>query len=154
MMDGRVRGGLQLLAIVLFFHILIGVYAVYDDGSFRYGVTAPERFLIHSLSGSETHITVSGAPKHLVGDLCLAPCEGCSLDCYPVSGLSLVCAEKCRITAGEFVFAHEGDRFEAILKQGFLYEQATFRCHDSVCGFDVDLGDGSVYSVHLPDGIT
>jgi hypothetical protein len=147
--------GLYLIIILLLPHILLGGYAVHDGGFFTYGLTAPERLLFHSLSASETHITLTGAQKHVANDLCLQPCRECPMDCYNPRNLKLVCDGDCRIlTLKGKPVAEEGDEFTAVLKTGLLLQDTTFKCYADGCGFDIKLGGNYTFSSRLPEGIT
>jgi hypothetical protein len=154
-MDPNPRRGLALIAVVLIPHVLLGFYAVGDGGHFTFGFTAPERFLIHSLSGSEARISVSGAMKHVFADLCLQSSSDSTLDCYDPHILRLECGSGCALVTGKgVVVAREEQTFHAVLKKGILLEDATFRCYGGDCGFDVKLEDGGIYSSTLPEEIT
>ena len=139
--------GMSLVSLLAALHVLLGMYAVYDDGFFVFGLTAPERLLYHAAAGDETRITVSGAQKHLVEDTCLQSCEICPLDCYSPAKLRIVCEGGCRmLTDGGRVLAKEGDFFESVVRQGVLYDNATFRCYDGACGFDMQIDENITYS--------
>jgi len=144
-----------LVAALLLPHILLGLYAIYDGGFLIYGLTAPERFLLHSLSGSETHITLSGAPKYVADDLCLQSCAGCPLDCYAQSSLKLDCSSGCRLVTNKknVPVASDGTEFTAVLKNGLLYQNTRFKCYDSDCGFDIPIDENHTYTTNLPEEI-
>ncbi len=148
MIDGR-----MLLAAVVAAHILLGVYAAYDGGFFIYGVTAPERFIWHLLTQSESHITLSGASKYVADDLCLQDCRECTMHCYEIEQLRLGCGGSCLETSRGTLLASEEDRFAHVLKSGVLLEDVVFRCHEA-CGFDSSLGGNFTYSSYLPEIIS
>ncbi len=152
-MDRRRRTQILVLSVVLA-HALFGVYAVSDGGFFVYGLTAPERIMYHMLSGAESHITFSGAPKYVVDDVCLQESQGSPMHCYLTRALVLSCAGGCALkTRGGEVLATEGDVFYAVFKGGVVYSDVSFRCYGQVCGVDSKLEDGRIFSSHLPGDI-
>jgi hypothetical protein len=154
MREDVLRRNLIFLAVVFSAHALLGVYAVSDEGYFVYGATAPERFVAHALSGDESHVTLSGASKYLTEDLCLQACPACALKCYDPAILSLSCPGGCEIRTPKGVLvASEGGPFRAVLKEGVLFENVVFACHEGVCGFDMPFGENQTYSAFLPDSM-
>jgi hypothetical protein len=153
-MDARKRAALSALAVLITCHLLLGLYASYDGGFFVYGLTAPERYLAHFLSSSESHISLTGAMKHVSEDLCLQKCPSCPMDCYAPSRLRLKCADSCSIaTVGGTRLVSEGDAFRAVLKEGMLFEYTTFKCYGGDCGFDTRISETQTYSSGIPSGI-
>jgi hypothetical protein len=148
-----IRGG-ALAAVFLIPHLVFAAYALYDGGGFWMGFGYPERALIHLVSGSEKHITVSGAPKHFLGDVCLLACDGCPMDCYVPARLRVDCGGGCRLlTGGGDVLASEGSFFAGVLNNGVYLENATFNCYGGACGFDIDVGENMIYSAALSDEV-
>jgi hypothetical protein len=153
-MRDAIRKNLTLLAVVFVPHILLGIYAVTDMGDFVYGATAPERMIAHYLSGDESHVTLSGATKYLMADLCFQTCPECATKCYEPSSLTLSCDDSCDIiTPKGVVVASEGGSFRAVLKEGILFENVVFACHEKVCGFDMPIGNNQTYSAFLPESV-
>ena len=153
-MDARRRSILLLVGALAAAHIVIGLYAVYDGGFFLYGLTAPERLIYHYATSSESHITVSGATKHVSDDLCLQGCSSCPMHCYVLKELKVVCDGACRIsTMRNTTIVNDGYTFAAVMKEGLLYENTTFRCYGGDCGFDIKINENQTYSSRLPDKI-
>ncbi|MBD3388616.1 MAG: hypothetical protein GF416_06065 [Candidatus Altiarchaeales archaeon] len=154
MMDDRLRKGFTLIAVVLAPHVLLGFYALYDGGFYVYGLTAPERYAVHAISGSETRISLSGASKHVSSDICVKRCQKCPLECYPVDILLVECGGQCSLkTVGGDVLSSEGVPLPIVMKKGLVFEDAVFRCYDLQCGFDIRMDENRTYSSFLPEEI-
>jgi hypothetical protein len=154
MMNKRVLRGSILIIAILVPHIILGVYAVYDGGIFIFGAFSPERFLLHILTGDESHITVSGAMKYLAKDLCFQRCVGCVLHCYQPENLVVECDRGCVLkTVGGTPIAVEKQKFSMFLRGGITYENSTVECYESVCGFDIPIDENQTYSALLPDEV-
>jgi hypothetical protein len=153
-MDARNKAVLIALTTFLAAHIFLGLYASYDGGFFVWGLTAPERYISHFASSSESHITLTGAMKYVSDDLCLQKCPSCPMDCYTPSKLRLICQNFCKIeTDGGVKLISDGDAFRAVLKEGMLYEETTFKCYDGDCGFDIKVSENQTYSSSIPADI-
>jgi len=154
MMDAGNKRILAVFMLAFALHLPGAIYSVWDGGQIIYGITAPERFAYHILAAEESHITISGAQRHMAADICLMPCADCPLDCYDPSILHASCGGSCQLlTEGGKILATHDQKFYAVLKRGILYTGVTFRCYDKTCGFDVELEDGSIFSSHLPKEI-
>jgi hypothetical protein len=154
-MNAVLRRNLLLFAALTVPHLLLGAYAVYDGGSFIFGLIAPERYLRHFISGDESRVTVSGSLARVAADLCLQKCEGCPLNCYDPASLTLSGDGARTIrTASGVILASEGERF-ALAVIGFTaYENSTFMCYGGECGFDVGVGGNQTFSAALPANIS
>jgi hypothetical protein len=138
-------------SIVAIPHILVGLYAVWDGGSFGYGLTAPERYAYYTLSGAEEHITVSGAMKYVNDDLCIQSCQACPLYCYRPEDIGVDCSGPCILkTKGGRTLASVGENFTAVLITGTYYENTVFRCYEQDCGFDVKVNENQTFSASIP----
>jgi hypothetical protein len=144
------KPGIKFLALVFGVHVLLGFLAVLAGGSFMFGATAPERFLIHFLSGAEDRVTFSGSIAPVLGDICLQKISTEPVKCYPTSILNTTCDDGGCIlqTKRNTLLAVEGDRFDRIMKLGLVYENAYFKCYDYECGFDIVV-DNLTYSTYL-----
>jgi hypothetical protein len=152
-MDQRTQKGIMLILYILAAHVAIGVYAAATGGFFVFGLTAPERFLGHVLSGAEHHISVTGSHQDFVEDVCIQGCKNCDMICYGQDSLRISCSQTCSLmTKTGKILANEGQTLPTTLKFGFLFENATFKCYNRVCGFDIAEGN-MTYSTQLPAGI-
>ncbi len=153
-MDGENRNILLFFAVVILLHLPTGLYAFVDDGTLIFGLTAPERFLIHYLTGDTSHITVSGAQKHIINDICVMECVNCPLNCYHPPTLHVDCAGGCTLqTQAGKVIANQDQKFYSLYQNALMRDQVTFRCYDDECGFDQLSENGKTYSVTLPESI-
>jgi hypothetical protein len=149
-MNAVIGRNLAFLAVFFAPHIILGFYASYDGGSFAFGFTAPERYAYHVLSGDEARFSVGGSAEEVAYDLCLQRCAGCPLRCFDPSVLALSNDGGYVLrTAGGEVLAREGDAFRLAVIEYSASENATFRCWDGECGFDVDIGGNQTYSSAL-----
>ena len=153
-MDAKDRNLLVFFIVILGLHLPTTIYAYVDEGSLAFGATAPERFLIHALSNDETHISISGARKHIINDLCIQKCFDCPMDCYETTKLIIDCTQnECKLkTVRGTIILNENQTLSLVLKGGFNLEGTTFRCYGTECGFDEDLGE-KILSHHMPEGI-
>lgn len=142
------------LALIVIFHLVLGAYAVYDGGFFVYGVTAPERMTYHAVTGASSHITLSGALKHVASDVCLQDCGTCSMHCYVPETLTVDCVSGCTLKAGDEALADEGQEFAYIMKNALLYPDAVFACFEDNCGFTTPIDENRTYFTHLPESVT
>jgi hypothetical protein len=139
MAHGRFFGGVMLLLLISGVHVVLGCYASFTGGAFRFGATMPERYFIHSLTGDETTFNPTGAAVYHLNDLCLQSCEGCNLACYPYSRVLVNC-DYCEIaTAKGAVLARDGYFFYTVVSNLELIENVSFRCYrdnETACGFE------------------
>ncbi|MFC2154698.1 hypothetical protein ACFLRC_04385 [Candidatus Altiarchaeota archaeon] len=153
------KKGLQILFLILLAHIVIGVYAVYDQGEFIFGVTAIERFVIHSLRQEDVRYTISGSPKYFIQDFCVQECPSCPLNCYPLENVHIVCEEKCIIkSARGLILISEGEEIEAVAIRATLVEQPTLLCQRKdiekpKCVLRQPMSEKLFYDRELPEGI-
>ncbi|MCX6694879.1 MAG: hypothetical protein NTU61_01090 [Candidatus Altiarchaeota archaeon] len=151
----RLREGFKLIAVVLVFHILLGIVAVFLNGSFIFGATAPERYVMHYITGDETHITFSGAPVDVINDFCVGGCEGCPTYCYEKSTLKFYCNDTCGIYTRKGVkIVSELQYFRYVLKNSLLIEDCKFICYNRTigdCGFEIKLDENTSMSYNIDD---
>lgn len=143
----------MFIIVFLGVHVALGCFASVSGGIFRFGATMPERFVIHALSGGETTFNPTGSSAYHMDDLCLQPCEGCNVECYPYSILRVSC-ENCEIrTAGGAVLVKDNDFYTAVASRLAIRENVTFRCYkgnETVCGFEERLF-GNYTLLHIID---
>jgi hypothetical protein len=148
------RKATVVMFLISLAHLFLGAYAAYDGGFFAFGLTAPERYIYQLASGDETHISVSGALKYVIKDLCFQRCANCPLKCYQTDRLTVDCSNSCVLkTRRGAVLASDGESFKAVIKEGAALEDATFRCYEKACGFDIILNENQTYSSALPEAI-
>ena len=153
----RFHRGVGLIATVLLVHLLFGAAAVAVGGRFESGVTSIERYLINFLSGSEEHVSFSGAIGDFAYDYCFSECADCTVRCYAPSNLKLVCGGSCSLdTSSGLKVASERQQFKYVLKNGLLVEDSTFTCYNrSVgdCGFTIQLDENHTMSYNIPESM-
>lgn len=153
----RFYGGLLFIVAILAVHVILGFIAVFSNGYFIFGATAIERFIIHFLSGDETHITISGYQGEFANDFCFSDCIGCPFDCYPTSSLTLYCSESCGLYTRKGVrIVSERQYFKYLLKNVLLIEDTKFMCYNRTigdCGFAIKLDENTSLSYDIPNAM-
>ena len=148
---------LTAVSVLIVIHILLGVFAVWDNGYFVFGVFAPERFLLHSLRDDGSRFTVSGSAIYYINDICVQSCEGCEFLCYPKGNLKIVCSEVgCGLEShNDKIILAEGESPHLIAKDGILFEDTYFLCNRTggFCSISMGLENNLFYDVRLPDEI-
>jgi len=144
-----------LIAAFLVFHVIVGVAALMNSGSFVLGATAPERYLAHYLSGDEKHVTFSGASADFIDDICFSDCMDCPMSCYRQQNLKLLCdGGACGVyTAKGVKIVSERQPFRYVVKNAILIEDSQFMCYNRTtgdCGFTIKLDGNYSYSYNLP----
>ena len=154
-MDKRIF--LTAISVLIVIHIILGVFAVWDNGYFVLGVFAPERFLLHLMRDDGSRFTVSGSAIYYINDICVQGCGGCEFLCYPKDNLKIVCNN-----AGCGLESHndkrilaEGESPYLIAKDGVLYEDTSFICNRTAgfCSISTQLENNVFYDVRLPEEI-
>lgn len=154
MMDKPTRNIIYFFAAILCLHMAAAAYAILDGGYMIYGLTAPERFLIHYLTFDESHITVSGAQKHIIKDICFMESKDSPLVCFRPESVFLSCEDDCIIRSrGGKTLAKDGQLFHAVYMNALLRYSVTLRCIDDICAFEQIFEDGSVYTSYLTESI-
>ncbi|MFH1126333.1 MAG: hypothetical protein V1703_04345 [Candidatus Altiarchaeota archaeon] len=138
----RLKKGFLFLAVLFGIHFSFGLYAAYFNGFFMFGATAPERYLVYILSGSETTFNPTGSVGYHLNDLCLQKCDECNSLCFNYYKLEIDC-DSCSIKTerGEVIVAG-GGFFRAVSNRMSVLENVTFRCYrenTTECGFEEKL---------------
>lgn len=148
---------LTACSLLIGIHLLIGVFAVWDNGYFVLGVFAPERFLVHMLRDDGSRFTVSGSVIYYLNDICVQSCESCEFLCYPKENLKIVCNEVgCGLEShNDRVILAEGESPYLIAKEGILYEGTYFICNrmEGFCSISTELNNNTFYDIRLPKEI-
>jgi len=152
------RRFLTAISVLIGIHLLIGVFAVWDNGYFVLGVFAPERFLLHTLKDDGSRFTVSGSVIYYLNDICVQSCESCEFLCYPKGNLKIVCNEVgCGLEShNDKRILAEGESPYLIVKEGILYEDTYFICNrrEGFCSISTKLNNNTFYDVRLLEGIS
>ncbi len=154
-MDGR--NFLTACSLLIGIHILLGLFAIWDNGYFILGLFAPERFLLHILKDDGSHFTVSGSVIYYLNDICVQNCENCEFLCYPEENLKIVCNDVgCGLESyNDKRILAEGDAPYLIAKDGILFEDSYLLCNRTAefCSISTELGNNISYDVRLPEEI-
>jgi len=152
-----IRNFLVACALLIGIHILLGLFTIWDNGYFIYGVFAPERFLFHLLRDDGSRFTVSGSVAYYLNDICVQSCERCEFLCYSKENLRIVCNDaRCGLESNKKKrILDSGGKAYFIAKEGMLFENATFQCdrNRSRCSISTELGDGISYDTFMPEEI-
>jgi len=151
------RNFLIACALVIGIHILLGLFAIWDNGYFILGVFAPQRFILNLLRDDGSRFTISGSVIYYLNDICVQSCERCEFLCYPEENLKIVCNDiHCGLESnnGKRILG-DGETPYFIAKDGVLFENAAFLCNrnESICSISTELGNGIFYDIHLPKEI-
>jgi len=151
------RGFLVAISVLIGIHLLIGLFAVWDNGYFVLGMFAPERFLLHLVRDDGSRFTVSGSAIYYINDICVQGCESCEFLCYPKENLKIVCNEVgCGLEShNDRVILADGESPYLIVKEGILYEDTYFLCNRTTgfCSISTELGNNVFYDIRLSEEI-
>jgi len=151
------RNLLVAISVLIGIHLLIGLFAVWDNGYFVLGVFAPERFLVHSLRDDGSRFTVSGSVIYYLNDICVQNCESCEFLCYPKENLKIVCNEvRCGLEShSDKVILADGESPYFIAKDGVLYEDTYLLCNRTggFCSISTQLENNVFFDIRLPEEI-
>ena len=151
------RNFLIAISVLIGIHIILGAFAVWDNGYFVLGMFAPERFLLSLLRDDGSRFTVSGSAIYYINDICIQGCEGCEFLCYPKENLKIVCGEvECGLESqNDKRILAEGKSPYLIANDGILYEDTSFICNRTAgfCSLSRELKKDLFYDVRLPEDI-
>ncbi|MBU4265890.1 MAG: hypothetical protein L6243_03210 [Candidatus Altiarchaeales archaeon] len=154
-MDKRIF--LTAISVLIVIHIILGVFAVWDNGYFVLGVFAPERFLLHLMRDDGSRFTVSGSAIYYINDICVQNCESCEFLCYPKENLKIICSEVgCGLEShNDKRILAEGESPYLIAKDGILFEDSYFICNRTAgfCSLSRELEKDLFYDIRLPEEI-
>jgi len=156
----RLVKGSKLLALILLLHVLLGIYAVKDEGAFFFGATSPERYIIHKLKGGETRYTISGALRYFLNDICIQKTPEALFECYPTRNLVVRCKNKrCELMTKKGIkLVEEGERLHLIVNQGTLMPNSTLVCSQNSssitsCEIEIEVEGNRSIALKLPEEV-
>ena len=148
---------LTAVSVLIVIHLLIGFFAIWDNGYFVLGLFAPERFLLHSLKDDGSRFTVSGSAIYYINDICVQSCESCEFLCYPRGNLKIVCNDTgCSLESyNNKRILSDGERPYFIAKDGVIFEDTYLLCNriEGFCSLSRELEKDLFYDVRLPEDI-